>query len=72
VKPVLLVGLGGDIGVYAFLRAAHERYGWRPMVLSQNVTTFGRYSKLGDWVIEPQIHTPAVLIERLWHCRGAP
>jgi len=65
VKPVLLVGLGGDIGVYAFLRAAHERYGWRPMVLSQNVTTFGRYSKLGDWVIEPQIHTPAVLIERL-------
>jgi D-aspartate ligase len=65
VKPVLLVGLGGDIGVYAFLRAAHERYGWRPMVLSQNVTTFGRYSKLGDWLIEPNIHTPSVLVERL-------
>lgn len=64
-KPVLLVGLGGDIGVYAFLRAAHERYGWRPMVLSQNITTFGRYSQLGDWLIEPQIHTPAVLVERL-------
>jgi D-aspartate ligase len=65
VKPVLLVGLGGDIGVYAFLRAAHARYGWRPMVLSQNVTTFGRYSTLGDWLIEPNIHTPSVLVERL-------
>lgn len=64
-KPVLLVGLGGDIGVYAFLRAAHERYGWRPTVLSQNTTTFGRYSTLGDWLIEPNIHTPSVLVERL-------
>ena len=64
-KPVLLVGLGGDIGVYAFLRAAHERYGWRPMVLSQNPTTFMRFTTLGDWVIVPKIHTPGVLIETL-------
>lgn len=64
-KPVLLVGLGGDIGVYAFLRAAHERYGWRPLILSQNTTTFLRYSTLGDWVIEPNIHTPSILVERL-------
>lgn len=62
---MLLVGLGGDIGVYAFLRAAHERYGWRPMVLSQNPTTFMRYTTLSDWVIEPNIHTPSVLVERL-------
>ncbi len=64
-KPVLLVGLGGDIGVYAFLRAAHERYGWRPTVLSKNVTTFGRFSTLGDWIIEPDINTPSVLVDRL-------
>jgi D-aspartate ligase len=62
---VLLVGLGGDIGVYAFLRAAHERYGWRPMVLSQNPTTFMRFTTLSDWVIEPNIHTPSVLVNRL-------
>jgi len=65
VKPVLLVGLGGDIGVYAFLRAAHERYGWRPMVLSQHTTTFMRYTSLSDWVKEPQINTPEVLVQRL-------
>ena len=64
-NPVLLVGLGGDIGTYAFQRAARERFGWRCAVISPRVTTFGRYSRLAEWIIEPDIFTPDVLIARL-------
>jgi D-aspartate ligase len=65
VKEVLLLGLGGDIGVYAFQRAAHEKYGWKPMVLSKVRTTFLKHSTLAEWVIEPEIHSPDVLIARI-------
>lgn len=64
-KQVLVVGLGGDIGTYAFQRAAHERFGWRSLVVSPRVTTFGRYSRLATWVIEPEVFTPEVLLARL-------
>lgn len=64
-KPVLLVGLGGDIGTYAFQRAAHERFGWECAVVSPRITTFGKYSTLAKWIIEPEIFTPDVLIARL-------
>lgn len=64
-KPVLLVGLGSDIGAYAFQRAAHERYGWRPLTLAVRRSTFTRFSTLADWVIEPDLHTPDTLLRRL-------
>ncbi|WP_052405865.1 ATP-grasp domain-containing protein [Demequina mangrovi] len=64
-KQVLVVGLGGDIGTYAFQRAAHERFSWRSLVLSPRVTTFGRYSRLAEWVIEPDVFTPETLLARL-------
>ncbi len=64
-KRVLVVGIGGDIGVYAFQRAAHEKYGWQPVVISQVTTTFMRYSRLVEGVIEPDVHNPDALIARL-------
>lgn len=64
-KPVLLVTLGGDIGTYAFQRAARDKYGWDVMVVAKVVTTFFRYSTLAPWVIEPGIHEPARIIARL-------
>lgn len=64
-KPVLLVTLGGDIGTYAFQRAARDKYGWEVKVISKVVTTFFRHSSLAEWIIEPNIHEPGVIITRL-------
>lgn len=64
-KQVLLLGLGGDIGVYAFQRAAHEKYGWTPKVLSKVRTTFLKHSTLAEWIIEPNLQDPAVLVRAL-------
>lgn len=64
-KPVLVVGVGGDIGVYAFQRAAHEQYGWQPVVLAPVMTTFMKHSTLVDYVITPGLHDPDVLVARL-------
>lgn len=64
-KPVVVVGVGGDIGVYAFQRAAHEKYGWQPVVLAPVTTTFMKHSTLVESVITPDLHDPDVLIARL-------
>lgn len=64
-KRVLVVGIGGDIGVYAFQRAAHEKYGWLPVVISQVTTTFMKHSRLVEGIIEPDVHAPDALIARL-------
>ncbi|WP_082104601.1 carboxylate--amine ligase [Demequina soli] len=64
-KQVLVVGLGGDIGTYAFQRAAHERFGWESIVLGPRVTTFGRHSTLARWIIEPDVFTADTLLRRL-------
>jgi len=65
VKRVLVVGVGGDIGVYAFQRAAHEKYGWEPVVISQVTTTFMKHSRWVEGLIEPDVHSPDALIARL-------
>jgi len=65
VKRVLVVGIGGDIGVYAFQRAAHEKYGWQPVIISQVTTTFMKHSRLVEGIIEPDVHDPDALIARL-------
>ena len=64
-KRVLVVGVGGDIGVYAFQRAAHEKYGWEPVVISQVTTTFMKHSRWVEGIIEPDVHSPDALIARL-------
>ena len=64
-KDVLVLGVGGDIGVYAFQRAAHEKYGWTPLVLSKVRTTFLKHSTLAEWIIEPRLQEPDVLVARL-------
>lgn len=64
-KPVLVVGVGGDIGVYAFQRAAHEKYGWQPVVMAPVTTTFMKYSTLVEYVTTPTLHDPDVLVASL-------
>jgi predicted ATP-grasp superfamily ATP-dependent carboligase len=64
-KRVLAVGIGGDIGIYAFQRAAHEKYGWQPVVISQVTTSFMKHSRLAEAIVEPNVHDPEVLIARL-------
>src|SRR5690606_8122275 len=64
-KPVLVVGVGGDIGVYAFQRAAHEKYGWQPVVLAPVTTTFMKHSTLVEQVDTPGLHDPDTLVARL-------
>ena len=64
-KPVLVVGVGGDIGVYAFQRAAHEKYGWQPVVLAPVTTTFMKHSTLVEQVVTPDLHDPDTLVVRL-------
>ncbi len=64
-KPVLLVGLGGDIGVYAFARAAHAKYGWDILIVAKQTTTFMRYARLPRWHYEPHIHDATTLLRSL-------
>lgn len=64
-KQVLVLGLGGDIGVYTFQRDAHQKYGWQSMVLAKVRTTFLKHSTLSDWIIEPHLQDPAVLVRTL-------
>ena len=64
-NPVMVVGLGGDIGVYAFLRAAHERFGWTVKVMSRVQTTFMKRSTLAEWLHEPRMDEPVALVARL-------
>ncbi|WP_234998814.1 carboxylate--amine ligase [Demequina sp. NBRC 110057] len=64
-KPVMVLGLGGDIGVYAFLRAAHERFGWTVKVMSRVETTFMKKSTLAEWLHEPRMDDPEALLARL-------
>ncbi len=64
-KPVLVVGVGGDIGVYAFQRAAHEKYGWQATVLAPVTTTFLKHSRLSKTIEAPEMSEPTALIGRL-------
>jgi len=64
-KPVLVVGVGGDIGVYAFLRACHERFGWHGRVIAPVTTTFMKHSGLVPTTVVPQLHQSDVLVQTL-------
>ncbi len=62
---MIVLGIGGDIGVYAFLRAGHERYGWIPKVMSKVRTTFMKHSTLVEWIPEPRMDDPSAIVAHL-------
>lgn len=62
---LLPVGVGGDIGVYAMLRAFHEEYGCDAVVVSTVASRAMEASSFVTSVVEPGIDTPEVLIAAL-------
>ena len=73
----LPVGVGGDIGVYALLRAFHEQYGTPAVALSSVATRAMTDSTFVTNVVVPGIDDAAVLAPGRWRscppagrCRG--
>lgn len=64
-NDLLPVGVGGDIGVYAMLRAFHEEYGVRGVVLSAVRTKVVQDSAILESVVEPGLSEPEVLLGAL-------
>jgi predicted ATP-grasp superfamily ATP-dependent carboligase len=64
-KPIVPVGVGGDIGMYALLRAFHERYQITGVVLSKVVTRFFQNSAIARTVVVPEIDRPEVMVNAL-------
>ena len=62
---LLPVAVGGDIGVYALLRAFHEEYGCRAVVLSAVATRAVRDSSFIDNVVVPGIDDAETLVQAL-------
>lgn len=62
---LLPVAVGGDIGVYALLRAFHQEYGCRAVVLSAVATRAVRDSSFIDNVVVPGIDDAATLVDAL-------
>lgn len=61
----LPVGVGGDIGVYALLRAFHEQYGTPAVALSAVATRAMTDSTFVTNVVVPGIDDPSVLVTAL-------
>ena len=61
----LPVAVGGDIGVYALLRAFHEQYGSRSLVLSSVATRAMTDSTFITNVVTPGIDEPETLVAAL-------
>lgn len=65
-SPDLLpVGVGGDIGTYALLRAFHEAYGTDAVVVSKVVTRAMEHSSFVRTVVEPRVDEPDGLVDAL-------
>ncbi len=62
---LLPVGVGGDIGVYAVLRAFHEAYGCDAVVISAVATRAMQSSSFISNVVVPGIDRGEVLVEAL-------
>jgi len=62
VTVLLPVAVGGDIGVYALLRAFHQEYGCRAVVLSAVPTRAVRDSSFIDNVVVPGIDDVETLV----------
>jgi len=65
VTELLPVAVGGDIGIYALLRAFHEEYGCRAVVLSAVATRAVRDSSFIENVVEPGIDDAETLVRGL-------
>jgi len=64
-SDVLPVGVGGDIGVYALVRAFHEQYGSDAVVLSSVATRAMAGSTFVTNVVVPGIDQPETLVAAL-------
>ena len=64
-SDVLPVGVGGDIGVYALVRAFHEQYGSDAVVLSSVATRAMAGSTFVTNVVVPGIDQPETLVDAL-------
>jgi len=64
-SDVLPVGVGGDIGVYALVRAFHEQYGTDAVVVSSVATRAMADSSFVTNVVAPGIDEPEVLVGAL-------
>ena len=62
---LLPVGVGGDIGVYAMVRAFHEQYGTDAVVISSVATRAMADSSFVTNVVTPGIDDPEVLVTAL-------
>lgn len=62
---LLPVGVGGDIGVYAMVRAFHEQYGTDAVVISSVATRAMADSSFVTNVVTPGIDDPEVLVAAL-------
>jgi predicted ATP-grasp superfamily ATP-dependent carboligase len=65
VTNLLPVGVGGDIGVYAMVRAFHEQYGTDAVVISSVATRAMADSAFVSNVVTPGIDDPEVLVAAL-------
>jgi predicted ATP-grasp superfamily ATP-dependent carboligase len=65
VPDLLVVGIGGDVGMYALARAFHEQYGTHSVVLSKVATRAMQDSAIVDNVVVPHIDSVDVLLPTL-------
>ncbi|MCL2423388.1 MAG: carboxylate--amine ligase [Micrococcales bacterium] len=63
---LLPVVVGGDLGVYSLVRAFHEEFGCKAVVVTPRVTHQIQYSSLvSSTYVEPLLQDPQVLVETL-------
>src|SRR5690606_3436628 len=64
-REMLVVGVGGDVGMYALVRAFHEEYGTRAIVLSKVATRAMQDSAIAENVVVPGIDEVDVFLSTL-------
>src|SRR5262249_55236363 len=64
-QALLPVGVGGDIGTYALLRAFHEEYGTDAIVLSKVATRAMEHSSFVRTLVVPGVDEPDQLVDAL-------
>lgn len=63
--PILPVGVGGDVGVYALVRAFHEQYGTDAVVVSSVATRVMADSSFVTNVVRPGVDTAETMVAAL-------
>ena len=65
VPDLMVVGIGGDVGMYALVRAFHEQYGTRSVVLSKVATRAMQDSAIAENVVVPGLDEVEVFLATL-------